>query len=282
MAISLQHHHRTIFVPPVELPMSVRLPNGQFGVDRHEKEEETITWKVPTFSKYKSFTYRRLRAHYGLDLRGKAGSPVFAAKRGTIVEFLDEDAHDQRVTIRHIEQGGQGFVTRYVHLQRVNKDVGERVAQGECIGFIGDNHLHFEIHLILNEHASKDWNRINSVPIDPLPYLYRWEEIYFDLIKPDPNSPDYDPDYSRAWFGSYGDLKQLSIVQRNGLPWCEVQHSEDGTCRAPLVDSGERNTRLIELLERAFFSGCKTRLMLRRSPFFEDQKIILEAQVRPG
>ncbi len=270
MAVSLQHDHRTIFVPPVTLPMSIRLPHGQFGIDRHEAPV-TIT------SPSGGLTYERLRAHYGLDLRGDAGSPVFASKRGNIVAFDPNPTNDQGVVIRHIEQGGQGFVTRYLHLQGVNKAVGDWADQGECIGFIGVNHLHFEIHLILNEAASNDWHRINSLPIDPLPYLYRWEEIYFDLIK-----PDEDPGYSRAVFGSWGDLKHLSIIQRNGLPWFEVEHSEDGWCRAPLVDSGERNLRLTELLERAFFSGCKTVLMTRESPFFEHQKIIIEARVRPS
>ncbi len=269
MGISLQHHHRTIFVPPVTLPMSVRLPNGQFGIDRHDSSE-TIA------SPSGRLTYTRLRAHYGLDLRGNAGSPVFAAKRGNIVEFRSNPPNNQRVTIRHIKQGGQGFVTRYLHLQGVNKRVGDWADQGECIGFIGDDHLHFEIHLILNEQSTNDWHRINSVPLDPMPYMYRWEEIYFDLIK-----PDEDPGYSRARFGSWGDLKHLSIIQRNGLPWCEVEHSEDGWCRAPLVDSGERNMQLVELLERAFISGCRTRLMTRESPFFENQKIILEVRVRP-
>ena len=265
MGISLQHEHRTIFVPPVSLPMSVRLPNGQFGIDRHDSQE---TINSPTGA----LTYKRLRAHYGLDLRGDAGSPVFAAKRGTVVEF-----RNQRVTIRHIEQGGQGLVTRYVHLQGVIKQVGDWVDQGECIGFIDVDHLHFEIHLILNEQQQNGWHRINSVPIDPMPYMYRWEEIYFDLIK-----PDEDTDYSRAGFGPWGKLKHLSVIQRNGLPWCEVQHSAEEWCRAPLVDSSVRNTQLVELLERAFFSECGVRLMKRGSPFFENQKIILEARVRNG
>jgi len=64
------------------------------------------------------------------------------------------------VVIEH----GNGYQTLYAHLSKVSVSVGERVSQGELIGYGGRTgyatgpHLHFEVY-------------VNGAVVDPLAYL---------------------------------------------------------------------------------------------------------------
>jgi len=59
---------------------------------------------------------------------------------------------------------GNGYQTLYAHLSKVSVSVGERVSQGELIGYGGRSgyatgpHLHFEVH-------------VSGAIVDPLAYL---------------------------------------------------------------------------------------------------------------
>ncbi|HLZ47084.1 MAG TPA: M23 family metallopeptidase [Candidatus Limnocylindria bacterium] len=117
--------------------------------------------------------------HEGIDFPVNAGTPVLAAKAGTIAridsEFTDwtpaeeQAAFDAAQALGYtptatldrirgrqvwIDHGG-GIVTRYAHLSAVAPlRVGDRVAQGDVIGAVGRSgypeggpHLHFEIRV---------------------------------------------------------------------------------------------------------------------------------------
>ena len=90
--------------------------------------------------------------HAGIDLAVELGSPVLAAKAGTIVtahmwDGTMADGYGNYLDIDH----GNGLVTRYAHLSEINIQEGDEVSEGQQIGRVGSTghstgpHLHFEI-----------------------------------------------------------------------------------------------------------------------------------------
>jgi murein DD-endopeptidase MepM/ murein hydrolase activator NlpD len=98
-----------------------------------------------------------------IDLYGRAGAPVVAA-RGGIVVFAGGNAccsYGYYVDIDH----GDGYRTRYAHFQGSPPvRIGQRVEQGQVVGYAGTTgystgvHLHFEILR-------------NGAPVNPLGFL---------------------------------------------------------------------------------------------------------------
>ena len=80
-------------------------------------------------------------------------------------------------------------MTRYLHVKNPHIAVGDDINQGHCIAIVrGDgDHLHFEIRQIINTATPNDWDIDNTESLDPLPFLYRWEKIYYERI-PDAES----------------------------------------------------------------------------------------------
>ncbi len=89
----------------------------------------------------------RARWHRGLDFRGKQGEPIAATAAGVV--SLSEHHRDfgNMVEISH----GQGWITRYAHLDTQLVEVGEHVEQGQLIARMGRTgratgvHLHYEV-----------------------------------------------------------------------------------------------------------------------------------------
>lgn len=100
--------------------------------------------------------------HKGIDLSTyRQGDAVVATADGQVVTVdYDIGGFGNYVIIKH----KHGFYTRYAHLQRFAVQKGQRVQQGQTIGFIGNTglstgpHLHYEVH-------------IGSDVVDPLKYL---------------------------------------------------------------------------------------------------------------
>jgi murein DD-endopeptidase MepM/ murein hydrolase activator NlpD len=84
--------------------------------------------------------------HTGLDFRAKSGATVFAAANGTIISAGWGGAYGYRIEIDH----GNGYVTSYNHLSKIELTSGDVVA-GQEIGKSGSTgnttgpHLHFEV-----------------------------------------------------------------------------------------------------------------------------------------
>ncbi len=98
--------------------------------------------------------------HPGIDIAAPRNTPVYAAADGIVeVSRLDE-TYGWVVEIDH----GYGMRSVYGHNTRNLVDVGDRVARGKTIAFVGSTgqstapHLHFEV-------------RENGVPVDPRKYL---------------------------------------------------------------------------------------------------------------
>lgn len=84
--------------------------------------------------------------HKGIDFGVPGGNPVVAAGAGVVVAAGMSGGYGNRVDINH----GNGWGTRYAHMQRVSVAKGQSVQAGTVLGLCGQtgtatgNHLHFE------------------------------------------------------------------------------------------------------------------------------------------
>jgi murein DD-endopeptidase MepM/ murein hydrolase activator NlpD len=87
--------------------------------------------------------------HKGADIANRDGGPILAADAGTVVVagWPDNSGYGNRVVVNH----GNGFLTLYAHMSRIDVVVGQRVNRGDKLGMMGSTgrstgtHLHFEI-----------------------------------------------------------------------------------------------------------------------------------------
>lgn len=94
--------------------------------------------------------------HSGIDLAAPLGTPVGAAKAGTVTYVGWYGTGGNAVIVNH----GDGVRTVYMHLNSFNTHVGATVQPGDCIAYVGTTgrstgpHLHFNVE-------------INQTPINP-------------------------------------------------------------------------------------------------------------------
>lgn len=87
--------------------------------------------------------------HQGVDLSANAGTPIVASRGGTVTIASYSNTAGYYVTINH----GDGFSSVYMHMTNYIVSSGQKVNQGQTIGYVGKtgvatgNHLHFGIAL---------------------------------------------------------------------------------------------------------------------------------------
>lgn len=98
--------------------------------------------------------------HSGIDFRGAIGSPIFAAAGGRVTHAGWKSGYGKAVEVTH----GNGILTRYAHLSRIDVKPGQLLEAGATLGGLGSTgrstgpHLHFEV-------------RINDRAVNPRPFL---------------------------------------------------------------------------------------------------------------
>ncbi|WP_426358879.1 peptidoglycan DD-metalloendopeptidase family protein [Pseudocolwellia sp. HL-MZ19] len=92
---------------------------------------------------------KRWKAHNGTDYRAKTGTPVVAAGNGKVIQSAYNKYNGNYVFIQH----GNDIVTKYLHFSKRKVKKGQRVKQGDVIGYVGSTgmseapHLHYEFLL---------------------------------------------------------------------------------------------------------------------------------------
>jgi len=103
---------------------------------------------------------RGSRLHRGVDLKGPAGTPIYAAADGVVTFSGHSGSFGNIVKLSH----GNGLETYYAHNSTNLVAVGETVTSGQQIATMGStgnattSHLHFEV-------------RINGTPQNPMNYI---------------------------------------------------------------------------------------------------------------
>lgn len=86
--------------------------------------------------------------HFGIDIAGKIGNPVYAVDAGVVVySGWNNYGYGNLIVVDH----GNGWQSVYAHLNQTRKGCGDYVFQGDVIGDLGTTgnssgpHLHFEL-----------------------------------------------------------------------------------------------------------------------------------------
>ena len=115
-----------------------RLWTGRFRLPRSSR----ITSVYGTAREYNGEITSR---HLGTDFAGKTGAPVHAAGRGVVALVANFYLAGHAVYLDH----GEGLVTGYFHLSRIDVAEGDTVGAGQRIGAVGRSgrvtgpHLHW-------------------------------------------------------------------------------------------------------------------------------------------
>ena len=89
---------------------------------------------------------KKVRAHRGIDYRAPQGTPVYAAGDGRVARSAYDTINGHHVFIQH----GARYTTKYLHFTRRAVRTGQKVRQGQIIGYGGSTglataaHLHYE------------------------------------------------------------------------------------------------------------------------------------------
>ncbi len=114
-----------------------------------------------------------IRAHRGVDYAAPTGTPIKAAGDGKVTFRGVRNGYGNAVILQH----GGNITTLYAHMSRfANVRIGNRVKQGQTIGYVGMSglatgpHLHYE-YRISGTHRNP--RTVSLPPADPVPAEYR-------------------------------------------------------------------------------------------------------------
>ena len=140
--------------------------HSNISVSSAPRNGQSYTWPVPGhYSISSPFGYRMhpilgySKFHSGVDIPAPSGTPIVAAKSGTVIMSKLMSGYGNVVMIDHGDT-----VTVYAHCSALNVNVGDSVNAGDVVAFVGSTglstgaHLHFEV-------------RVNGSPVNPLGYV---------------------------------------------------------------------------------------------------------------
>lgn len=116
----------------------------------------TFGWRIHSILRTPDF-------HTGIDIEGVMGEPIFSIFDGVVTSTGWNGGYGLMVKIEHNDAHG-AFETLYAHNSKNLVEVGDKVAAGQVIGYVGSTgmsttpHLHFEV-------------RISGKPVDPELFL---------------------------------------------------------------------------------------------------------------
>lgn len=136
---------------------SMSYQNISLGISLIRPISGTITSRFGSVS-----GVRNNSPHKGIDIGASTGSSIMAAASGTVTySGWDKNGLGNLIVISH----GNGVETYYGHCNKIYRDVGEYVNQGDIIATVGSTgnttgpHLHLEI-------------KVNGVSYNPQNYVY--------------------------------------------------------------------------------------------------------------
>ena len=141
------------------------------GLDLGQPKKPTKTALTGHYGTARVFNNERKSVHYGIDLNGRIGTPVYAAARGKVVLSSMRWGSGGTLVIDH----GGGLYTLYFHLSKRRVRQGATVKRGQRIGDVGKSgrvtgpHLHFGVAI---RAAYADGDRLpRGMYVDPEAFL---------------------------------------------------------------------------------------------------------------
>ena len=144
-------------------------PNADIEGEYYDEKGNSLQrsfLKAPLkFSRISSrFTKRRLhpvqkvwKAHLGTDFAAHHGTPIIATGNGVVTESGATSGNGNYVKIQH----NKTYTTQYLHMSRRAVKKGQRVKQGQVIGYVGSTGLATGPHV-----CYRFWK--NGTQVDPL------------------------------------------------------------------------------------------------------------------
>lgn len=124
---------------------------------------------------------KRWKAHKGTDYAAPHGTPIWSTADGTVIASSYTGGNGNYVKVRH----NSTYTTQYLHMSKRNVRKGERVQQGDIIGYVGSTGLATGPHV-----CYRFW--VNGVQRDPFkqilpaaePIDENLKDAYFAAIAP--------------------------------------------------------------------------------------------------
>lgn len=144
-----------------------------YHLDDYDKEVQGASisatgYKVPVehYTISSPFGNRGAEFHRGLDLAAAQGEPIHASKAGIVLKAEFHSSWGNHVVIEHAD----GMTTLYAHQAEYVVKAGDKVEQGQVIGYVGStgnstgSHLHMEV--------CKDGSLSQGMLLDPQHVLF--------------------------------------------------------------------------------------------------------------
>jgi murein DD-endopeptidase MepM/ murein hydrolase activator NlpD len=134
----------TLFLPGVKLDLAaLQEINGDLFIWPTPNRFVTSAygWRISPITRTRLF-------HFGIDIRGNTGAPVYAAMAGRVTFTGYNGTYGNHIVITH----HSGYRTLYGHLNIIRVKSGAYVSTGQRIGDVGStgastgSHLHFTVY----------------------------------------------------------------------------------------------------------------------------------------
>jgi len=145
---------------------------GDQGGDK--EPEAGLSWPIPGATVTSDTGRRRhpifgyVTCHAGVDFSASTGTPIRSAGDGVVASSTYLNGYGNTIIVSH----GGGLTTLYAHMSRTAAGAGDKVAQGEVIGYVGSTgwstgpHLHWEIRSKGDAYDPLAWMRGTRTQVD--------------------------------------------------------------------------------------------------------------------
>lgn len=141
---------------------------------------------------------KRWKGHFGTDYAAPTGTPIRSTADGVIIESSYTSGNGNYVKVRH----NNTYTTQYLHMSKRKAVVGQRVKQGEIIGFVGQTGLATGPHV-----CYRFW--VNGVQKDP----YRER-----MPSSEPLAENLKPKFFETISGLKEELQQMQVKNPESKP----------------------------------------------------------------
>ncbi|WP_292245395.1 peptidoglycan DD-metalloendopeptidase family protein [Mesonia sp.] len=117
---------------------------------------------------------KRWKAHLGTDYAAPTGTPIWSTADGVVIKSSYTRGNGNYVKVRHNDK----YTTQYLHMSKRNAKVGQRVKQGDIIGYVGSTGLATGPHV-----CYRFW--VYGKQVDPYQQNLPSSEPLKESLKPD-------------------------------------------------------------------------------------------------